>query len=134
MAGSPYGTSGIASGAGGGTNKPKYQNRQYLLLDPLSKVVSPLEFECWLEKFLYWHKSCFVSTDNADQSIAIEVHMKLYSDWVALLKSVVDWDAATYTEIIKAIRDELLVQDPNLTQRATLFTSGIEKGKSFFLT
>ena len=60
--------------------------------------------------------------------MAIEVHMKLDSDWVALLKIVVDWETATYTGIIKGIRYELLVQDPTLILQVTPFSLIMEKG------
>ena len=57
--------------------------------------------------------------------------MKLDSDWLALLKSVLDWETASYNDIIKGIRDELLVQDSTLTRRATLFSMEMEKGERF---
>ena len=53
--------------------------------------------------------------------------MKLDSDWSSLLKSELDWNAASYNDIIAAIRKELLVQDQTLTRRATLFSLSLEK-------
>ena len=110
---------------------PKYRNRQDLLPEALAKGITPLEFETWMEKFLFWHNACFGSADPADRSMAVELRMKLDSDWSSLLRNEIDRNAASYNDIIAAIRKELLVQDPTLTRRATLFSLSLEKGESF---
>ena len=69
---------------------PKYRNRQDLLPEALAKGITPLEFETWMEKLLFWHNPCFGSADPADCSMAVELRMKLDSDWSSLLKNEVD--------------------------------------------
>ena len=94
---------------------PKYRNRQDLLPKTLAKGITPLEFETWIEKFLFWHNACFGSADPADRSMAVELRMKLDSDWSSLLKNEIYWNAASYNDILAAIRSELLVQDLTLS-------------------
>ena len=74
---------------------PKYRNRQDLMPEALAKGITPLEFETWMEKFLFWHNACFGSADPADRSMAVELRMKLDSDWSSLRKSELDWNAVS---------------------------------------
>ena len=86
---SPYGTSfplPVSEGTEVLANN-KYINRQDLLPESLAKGITPLEFECCLEKFLFWHIACFGSADPTDRSMAVELRMKLDTEWFSLLKT-----------------------------------------------
>ena len=95
-----------------------------------------MEFLSWLDKFRYWIGASFGSFQPESASLANELCMKLDFDWTALLKSVLDWETASYDEIVEAIKNELLIQHPTLTRRATLFSMNLEKGENLcdFLT
>ena len=56
--------------------------------------------------------------------------MKLIPDWVSHLKGVVTWTTASFKDICDAIKLELLIQDPMLTRRVTLFGLSIDKGET----
>ena len=62
--------------------------------------------------------------------------MKLDADWTSSLKSILNWEEASYKDIVEGIQKELLTQHPTLTRRATLFSMVQEKGETLrdFLT
>ena len=68
--------------------------------------------------------------------MANELRMKLDADWTASLKSILNWDEASYKEIMERIKHDLLIQHPTLIRRATLFSMNMEKGENLldFLT
>ena len=74
--------------------------------------------------------------EDGDSVKASEIKMKLNPDWVSHLKEVVTWQTASFKDICEAIRSELLIQDPMLKWRATLFGLAIYKGETlhYFIT
>ena len=98
------------------------------LLLPLTKGMSPLEVTIWLEKFEHWFLLAHGPTAD-DKVKATELQIKRDLDWFNVLKGSITWESATYAQITEAISSELLVQDPKLTRRASLFGLSIDKGK-----
>ena len=105
-----------------------FRNRSDLLPDNLTKQATPLEFITWLDKFRFWISASFGSFNPESASVAIELKMKLDSDWTSSLKSILNRDVASYKEIVEGIQKELLTQHPTLTRRSTLFSMVQEKG------
>ena len=62
--------------------------------------------------------------------------MKLDADWTSSLKSILNWEEASYKDILEGIQNELLTQQPTFTRCATLFSMVQEKGETLrdFLT
>ena len=84
----------------------------------------------WLDKFKYWISAGFGWFQQESVSVANELCMKLDDDWTASLKSILNWDKASYKEIVEGIQNELLIQHPTLTRCETLFSMNMEKGEN----
>ena len=70
-------------------------------------------------------------TNSQDASIkAKELKYKLDMDWTHHLKGVLNWSAADYEDIMKAIQVELLVKDLKLTKKSSLISIQMDTGES----
>ena len=125
-------TSGASSSAGGvSSTDVKFHYCSDLLPDPLTKQATPLECIAWLNKFEFWIGASFGSIQPESTYMAKELCVKLDADWTAVLKSTLnDRKIGTNTEIVEAIKTELLVQHPVLTCQVTLFSMETEKGQN----
>ena len=83
----------------------RFRNHSDLLPENLNKQTTPLEFLAWLDKFEYWISARFGSFQPESVSVANELRMKLDTDWTASLKSILNWDKATYKEIVEGIQN-----------------------------
>ena len=95
--------------------------------ETLNYGTNPLAVNFWLEKF-----SDYLAVNNIPTARkGMEMRNRLDSEWTTNLHSVVpDWTEASIEAITKEIKEDLLIQNPILARRSTLFQLNLNKGKT----